>query len=218
MKQVVKGQEPAALREWREANAGIPENLRYNCGRWPSTDIKAALMREQGYLCAYTMKRIPGNEDCHIEHVVSRDQCHREWPEGEVDYRNLVACYPGKGGCAYGAKQKDNHPIDNANFVSPLSADVEQRFSYSSNGSISADVSDGAACSTIRILKLDHDDLVELRRAAINEAVLDADLDLSDLQVLAARIMEPNSNGECAEFCLAISQVASQWPPPTNPR
>lgn len=218
MKRIVKRQEPVALREWREANAGIPENLHYKHGGWPSAAIRTALTQEQGYLCAYTMKRISGNQDCHIEHIMSRDQCRQDWPEGEVDYRNLVACYPGNGACPYGARQKDNHPINQTNFVSPLSADVEQRFRYSSNGDISADVSDGAACSTIHILKLDDDELVELRRAAIREAVLDSDLDLPDLQVLAARIMEINSNGEYAEFCLAISQVAGQWPPSTNSR
>lgn len=218
MKRIVKSQEPTALRRWREANSGIAENLHYNRGGWPGAEIKAALMQEQGYLCAYTMRRITDGRDCHIEHVMSQDQCRRDWPEGEIDFQNLVACCPGNGRCPYGAIEKGNHPINQASFVSPLSEDVERRFQYLATGDVVSDASDNAAESTIRILKLDHDELVELRRAAVAEAVLDSDLELPDLRVLAAKIMELNSNGEYPEFCLAISQVASQWPPPTNQR
>jgi uncharacterized protein (TIGR02646 family) len=216
MKRIVKSQEPVALRHWRETNSGIAENLHYNRGGWPGRAVKAALMREQGFLCAYTMRRIPTEQDCHVEHVMSQDQCREQWPEGDVDYSNIVACYPGKGSCPYGAIYKKSHSINQVNFVSPLCAEVEGRFKYSAEGGIKADALDEPARSTIQILNLDHPELVELRRAAISEAVLDADLDQADLQALADKFMEPNLNGEYAEFCLAISQVASQWPPHTS--
>lgn len=59
-----------------------------------------ALLEEQGYICAYCMRRVPcrdrinGNitqEGHRIEHVLSRN----EHPELQLSYRNMVVCCPG---------------------------------------------------------------------------------------------------------------------------
>lgn len=125
------------------------------------------MLNEQGWLCAYTGRDI-SPEKCHIEHINAQAHCQR----GEdVDYRNLVACYPEAtfGHAPYGAHQKEEWPLPNERhlFVSPLNASCEARFSFNYRGHISATNNDEAAIKTIEKLKLDHPELTALRRQAI---------------------------------------------------
>ena len=60
-----------------------------------------ALLQEQGYICAYCMRRIPckdkiSNEDHHVEHILSREK----HPDRKLDFRNMVICCPGHIGDA----------------------------------------------------------------------------------------------------------------------
>lgn len=62
-------------------------------------ELVDALMREQGFICAYCMCRIPckstiSNEDHRIEHILCRD-LH---PDKELQYVNMVICCPGHMG------------------------------------------------------------------------------------------------------------------------
>jgi uncharacterized protein (TIGR02646 family) len=218
MKRIVKGREPEALRLWREQNASIPENLKYDRGNWPTRAVKAQMLAEQGYLCAYTMQSITTEDHCHIEHVVPQSQPGQPL-HFDIDYHNLLACSPGNQPppnwnpkYPYGAQFKGAKYIDENNFVSPLREDVEKRFHYGPDGSVIASTRDTAVVSTIRILYLDHPQLVELRKAAINELILDADppLSVEEAEVLSVDVMAVNSAGRFPEFCLAISQVA-EW-------
>jgi uncharacterized protein (TIGR02646 family) len=59
-------------------------------------ELVESLLKEQGYICAYCMRRIPcrdkiSNEDHHIEHILSRDN----HPDKKLDYHNMVICCPG---------------------------------------------------------------------------------------------------------------------------
>lgn len=86
MRKIVKGREP---REWTEYRAtpgaeyqSIPE-------------LRDSLLKEQGYICAYCMRRIPhrdrnSNEDSRIDHIWGRNHKERE-----LDYSNMVICCPG---------------------------------------------------------------------------------------------------------------------------
>jgi len=132
----------------------------------------------------------------------------------DLDYSNMIACFPGtkpppewNPKYPYGAQQKGGTYIDATNFVSPLSTDVEGRFHYAADGSVHSDTSDAAALNSIEILRLNHDALSELRRAAIEERVLDASLSAEEAEELAVTILSPSSSGMLPEFCTAISQV-----------
>jgi uncharacterized protein (TIGR02646 family) len=217
MKLIIKGEEPQELRRWKQENAESPQNLTYR--NMPTDQVKHQMLSEQGSLCAYTMQRIEGTEDCHIEHIVPQNQPHQP-SNFDINYTNMVTCFPGNKPSPekkwnpkypYGANRKGGTRIDENNFVSPLRADVEQRFFYHADGSISAAPDDIAANSSIRILKLDHDQLVELRKAAIEERVFDDDsLTIEGTEALAMSIMEFNVAGRLPEFCLAVSQVAAR--------
>lgn len=61
-----------------------------------SEDLRNALLREQGYICAYCMRRIPTKdpdtpEESHIEHI----KCIHNHQGLQLDYRNMVICCPG---------------------------------------------------------------------------------------------------------------------------
>jgi len=181
----------------------------------PKTEVKRQMLVEQGYLCAYTMQRISTPDDCHIEHVVPRSQPNQP-PHMDIDYANLLACIPSNtpghkpliDNFPYGAPKKGGTHVDMNNFVSPLQEDVERRFQYAADGSVKHLGNDSAAESTIKILRLDHKELVDLRKAAIEERVLDVDLSAHEAEALSRAIMTADVAGRIPEFCLAISQVA----------
>lgn len=211
MRRIIKGPEPVALRKWKDENRGIPENLAYGALHGHETRaIRRQMLQEQGYLCAYTMQRIQDVDDCHIEHLIPQSQDDN----GGLDYENMLACFPGvkpppewNPKFPYGAQKKGGTWITDTNFVSPLSVDVENRFRYAVGGSVGATGVDAAASSTIEILGLDHPDLCELRKAAIEERVLDASLTAEEALELATSIRSADSSGMFPEFCVAIAQI-----------
>lgn len=172
------------------------------------------MLLEQGYLCAYTMLRIDTIDDCHIEHIAPQSQANQP-PQNEIDYNNLLACIPSNTpghrpgiSIPYGANVKANVTVDEDSFMSPLHPDVEDRFQYRPDGTVSQ--VDAAAENTIRVLALNHSALRELRKAAIDERVWGAEILTADqADQLSHRIMDADRDGRIPEFCLAISQVAA---------
>ncbi|MGO9574335.1 MAG: hypothetical protein ACLPTQ_08410 [Terriglobales bacterium] len=216
MRRIIKGPEPEQLRRWKEENAETPQNLTYN--NMPKEGVKLQMLAEQGYLCAYTMQRIRTVNDCQIEHVVPQNQPNQP-PHHGIDYGNLLACIPSNTpghnppaeSFPYGALKKGGIRVDRNTFVSPLEEDVERRFQYAPDGSVRSLPNDAAASNTITILRLDHSVLNELRKAAIDERVLDIDLSSDEAEALSRTIMIADAAGKIPEFCLAISQVATWY-------
>jgi len=213
MRRIIKGQEPEELRRWKEENTNTPQNLTY--ANMPKAGVKIQMLVEQGYLCAYTMQRILTPDDCHIEHVVPQSQQNQP-PYLDINYSNMLACIPSNtpghrpliDDFPYGAPKKGGAHIDEHNFVSPLQEDVEHRFQYAADGSVKPLLNDGAAENTVEILQLNHPQLNELRKAAIDERVLDSGLSADDAENLSHTIMANDAAGRIPEFCIAISQVA----------
>ena len=87
MKKIAKSKEP---KEWTKYR--LTPGVKYS----PIPELREALLKEQGYLCAYCMRRIPtkdsnSDETSRIEHVKSR----KNHPELQLDYSNMVICCPG---------------------------------------------------------------------------------------------------------------------------
>lgn len=87
MIKIEKGPEPESWRRYRNT-----PGAQYSA----TGELREALLKEQGYICAYCMRRIPAKavlsgETSHIEHLQSR---HRH-PDLALDYRNMVVCCPG---------------------------------------------------------------------------------------------------------------------------
>lgn len=92
--------------------------------------LRESLLREQGHLCAYCMRRINGQSDVKIEHLKART------PENELLYHNLLAvCKGGEGEPPWAQScdtKKGNRPL----FISPLSRTDMNRIYYKNNGEI----------------------------------------------------------------------------------
>lgn len=159
-----KGNEPNALQERRLSDAPFG---------WGEVDddpelksqIRDALLDEQGELCAYTGIRI-NLTDLHIEHLKPRAH---DW-EGDTDvrYENMVACHTKAGG-EFGAVYKGSWPSPSEwdDFVTPLEERCEQCFRYETNGSVHAASTNRAAEQTIENLNLNHPELEDKRQSAI---------------------------------------------------
>lgn len=177
MKFIQKGDEPPLLRQWRLENQSTPQNYKYhNVPREALAEVRISLLKEQGFLCAYTTLRIKDEFGGHIEHLRARSPEENPEQDGtvsaklEVAYSNFLYCYPGGdvGHCEYGAKCKDNTSINVDTFVSPLEVNCEQHFCYGKDGVIFPTRSnDLAAKATIAILNLNHVDLKSRRENAI---------------------------------------------------
>lgn len=88
MIKINKGDEPDAWTQKKDT----PGFTKYE----PITELRDALLAEQGYICAYCMREIPTKdkgvkETSKIEHVKSRD----DRPDLQLDYDNMVICCPG---------------------------------------------------------------------------------------------------------------------------
>lgn len=220
MRHIHKGSEPKDLRDWKRENKDFPDNLFYGHGStFPTAAVKAALLKEQCHLCAYTMKRLSTVDDFHIEHIRPRTVTKKN-PDTkllEVDYGNLLACFPPKSDKSpgYGAPWKDDYEVTDDNFVSPLHGSCETRFLYNSAGEVKYAEGDNAAKMTIDALKLNHEVLVELRERELRAYGVkrrgSQPISAKKARELAENIMNPDNDGFLPEYCVAIRQVAERY-------
>jgi uncharacterized protein (TIGR02646 family) len=208
MKFVQKGGPPHEYRNWcRQVEGTNKEDYREM-----QSDIKsvvlAALIQEQGDICAYTMKRID-RETSHIEHVKPESLCRSDRKGSDLSFANMLACFPRDGMRRvhrYGAQKKDDW-WDTALFVSPLDPACEKRFRFNLAGEISATSVNAAARKTIRVLALDHPALTEERRRAIDEWLYGQGGSEPLSKAKASRLREKVCNrsaGRFIEFCVAL--------------
>lgn len=87
MIKINKSREP---REWTEYR--LTTGVDYEA----IPELRKALLKEQGYICAYCMRRIPvkdanSSETSRIDHILSREH----HPDLKLNYNNMVVCCPG---------------------------------------------------------------------------------------------------------------------------
>lgn len=221
MRSIKKGAEPRALIEWKRENRNTPHNLYYGKGSsFPSEAVRQALLKEQFHLCAYTLRRLPTATECqakgqgtqfscHIEHVLA--QTHHE--ADSIAYDNLVACYPSsqtKMACGYGAVEKADYDVARKPFVSPLSANVERQFRYSSDGYVEGLTPDAVA--TVEVLKLNHPTLVNDRAAVVRGRLRPRGTPITAAAArrLADEVNSPDAQHCLPEYCQALKQQAER--------
>lgn len=103
-------------------------------------DLRNALLKDQGYICAYCMRRIPiadkgTTETSHIEHIIPRSALAK--PEEQMDYSNMVICCPG---AMTSTKESDTHcdrhKKEKLISFTPFQQESVDTISYSADGSI----------------------------------------------------------------------------------
>ncbi len=226
MKYILTSNQPQSLIEWKK-NESI-EGQRHYDGSLPSDvkeDIRNHRVEDQGGLCAYTMREIvplhDGTWDAHIEHVVARSYSKASGNlEETVDYKNMVVCVNKAANLPYGASARGDRELP----VTPFDQSCERRFSFSLEGKMkSANSSDAEAESTIEILRLNHDQLRDLRLAAMaregfalhvsdnnsgNRFRPPKSLSSKAARLLAETIVKPKPDGRLPAFCVAIAYAA----------
>ena len=132
MIRIAKSKEPE---DWT-ARKNTPGVTKYKHATIPA--LKEALLKEQGYICAYCMRRIPikdngNNEQYEIDHVFSQ----LNHPELQFEYGNMAICCPGFiNGIEHCDKSKHDNDL-NIPIFSPL---AQASISYSTkNGEIKSD-------------------------------------------------------------------------------
>jgi uncharacterized protein (TIGR02646 family) len=220
MKQIKKTVAPYEYIKWCNIQKDLGVN--YNFKRLPNPpkeNFHEFLLREQGFICGYTMKRV-NLKISHLEHFKPQHVCIQEGPGKDLDYYNLIACFPKDGmksNCRYGAQAKDkwweNNGVD---FLSPVNDACELRVIFNMNGEISSTNNhDLKAQNTISILKLKDPALTNDRKKSIHEFIFGADgatpLSPDEVKIAIDRICEPNSDGLFYEYCIAIHDALYEY-------
>ena len=209
------------MEEWLEENKDTPECLGfYIMDSRVKRNLKQYLVSEQYYLCAYTGIEIT-IDNSHLEHLypfsLCKDKNGRETLKA-YDYFNLVACFPKivqdistlhpkMEKLDFGAFKRGNW---NTHFLSPLTPDCENRFTFSIYGEISAsNHNDIEVVETIKELGLHSTDLTSLRATAINSQLgLDGTpLSTEEMEFILSEIDVPNAEGKLSAFCFVIKQA-----------
>jgi uncharacterized protein (TIGR02646 family) len=218
MKHIQKRGCPHAYLQWCKSVAGTNMEDYRELTKVEKEPLLEALIEEQGGLCAYTMKRIDPSS-AHIEHLKPETLCRTERRGSDLDYTNMVACFPRDGMARkyrYGAQQKDDWWEGEGNeFVSPLHPACEQRFQFRLSGIIEPVGNHPAAVNTIYVLKLDHLSLTEDRKQSIEEFIYGPSRDdpLSEAQATRAlaNVCALDGKGRFYEFCIAIRDAIQEY-------
>lgn len=228
MRRIVDQQPPAELINWTAQQRPTGINFSFETlGRvqigGEERDVKAAILaqrlNDQGYLCAYTLRRITENS-AHLEHIVPRTVSYgANRPEETVTYRNIVACFPKNGGDTshgYGAPVRKDLPL----VVSPCEERCERAFNYHRTGRVEPGFPpEHPQYEPVRqqiddTLILNADFLVRARKDAIKRAgvstVDDPDVIKSPeaAERLASEMLNFKRGHELTPFCVAISHAA----------
>lgn len=217
MKRIIKVGSPKSYSDWVKNMRG-KNNEDYRHLQNPEKGhLHDTLLAEQGNLCGYTMKRITKTTS-HIEHIKPESLCRDEKRGSDLDYNNLIACFPREGmssKCRFGAQKKDNWwESDGSQFVSPLSQNCEALFFFKINGEIKANSNNARAKKTIDVLKLNDKTLTEDRKNAIEEFIYGEHNDpLSkgsaerSIEIIRKRL----ADGSFVEFCIPIEHGLKEY-------
>ncbi len=224
MKRIRKTHPPREFLEWLKENEGLDCSYAALQGKEAHKVLKNHLLREQGFLCAYTGVSI-SQEESHIEHIKPQKVCKKIPNPGksyleDVEYRNIVACFPKDGADkshGYGAPIKENWWNEEL-FISPCQEDCERRFIYKWGGKVSpAQENDTAANTTIDILGLNAKSLQDRRKGAIkgffgfSTKLKTKMLSKPEAKALLAIIGKPDSTGKLPEFCFVFEQLLPRY-------
>lgn len=212
MKRIKKRSAPSELERWFRAQPIGDDGQKINCRykHMPSdvrAKIKKRLLAEQGYICGYTGIRIDERRS-HIEHIKPQSKYYEN--HEDIDYTNIIAAYPGteSGECPYGAHIKKNHYGDR--FISPVSPDCETAFKFSLDGTIKG-TSENATHTIEDILKLNHPALNDMRQAAIDTVLIEANLSLKQAETLLEKIYNRDAQKRFRPFCFVLKQACQEY-------
>ena len=159
--------EPASLKKKRSTPGSPPFD---SCNK---DDIRRALLKEQGYLCAYCMQRISEETDENGYPVTKIE--HYQVQSGDnslqLNILNMLAVCRGNEGEAKKLQHCDTSRGNQSLTINPMNENCEQLVEYETSGEIFS--KNGAVQNDLaNVLKLNNQRLVEYRKYAIDAARL----------------------------------------------
>lgn len=129
MRYIQKGAEPQSLiRYKKEANA-------YYDGFDKKDEIRESLLKEQGHLCGYCMRRLESCADVKIEHIVSQSSL-KENERAALDYRIMLGVCNGNAGKPRRQQTCDTHRGNDDLKINPFNQTLMNMVKYKSDGTI----------------------------------------------------------------------------------
>ncbi len=220
MRYIEKNEPPQALLFWKAQRNAAAQSLDFaELGRvemnGEMVDVKKAIksqrLKDQGFLCAYTMLRITADTS-HIEHLIpqslSRIEKHREQT---VEYGNMVVCYPGKEskGCIeFGATYRGDALLA----VTPRDPKCEILIQYHQNGTVTSDEPAVERMLNEEVLNLNAPTLKDRRKDIFDQHGVglrsDKPLKIREAERFVNSVMSQNAKGERPPFCVALAHAA----------
>lgn len=241
MKHIVKNPEPQAFIKWKQHHHEALERKTQEATNmdvlWDmlppklpkaGTDVgieplfskkklRHALLKEQGYICAYCTRSISNDHKTKLDHFRPKEKSG--YPHLVFAYENLLACCDGgerdtdKPRQLYCDSQKGRKdPSKPPQIVSPLDPECEAFFEFDEMGKIHAAGGNAKALYTISSLGLDARALNKLRAAAINEYIFGVLTDDMDTTAEIAFLQKKDVAGKFQPFCTAITSVLRHYP------
>ncbi|WP_375514570.1 retron system putative HNH endonuclease [uncultured Nostoc sp.] len=215
MKHIKKGQEPEKFTNWKALeNDDWKPSWDDNFQTPEKPVVHDALLKEQGYICCYCGMRITRTTS-HIEHLKPRST----YPNLALEYTNLIASCQGESEepptvpvhCGH----KKKYWYDENLMVSPLEINCADFFKYPASGEIQPTDNPGkkvVAETTIKKLALDIDKLQNMRRVAIDAALLATEgLTEIEIKLLAEGYEKLDVDGQYTPFCAAIGYLLNNY-------
>ncbi len=194
MIKIEKGREPKELVEYRRKSGASYEGI----DRSVKEKVLESLMKEQGHLCAYCMRRIPekrrlpdGVSPATIEHWFPQNPEDKEDHGQGLDYRNMLAVCAGNRGC----KTEKNLTCDarrknSAIKVNPCNPDTLKGIFYEATGRIrSVDPAIDEDLDKRLNLNCEAISLPEIRKKVLEELLFDI------------RKKHPNAGSDIRSYC-----------------
>jgi len=195
--------EPVSLIKYRTTTP----NPTYSGYPNPS-DLKQALLKEQGNICGYCMQRISielnqnNKPKIEVEHIKSQ----KNYPDKSLDYNNMVGvCNGNSRGIEHCDKSKKAFELKK---LIPTNKNCENLITYSTSGYINSKSKNKEVENDINtVLKLNNQNLVEIRKNTID--LVHKKLEKEYPNDWTKRIFENeiefyksrNKNGEYYQFC-----------------
>ncbi len=171
MKYIKKHQknEPKTLKDYREKTPNSTYNGFIDTGHL----LKEALLKEQGHICAYCMKRVSldRNEvhkkpEIEVEHYLSQ----KNQPNKQLDFMNMLGVCNGTSGLQKHCDKSKKHR--NLSTLNPLKKDYcENLLTYTLSGKIESKSNNSEVENDIGLLKLNEDNIVDARKNVIDFAI-----------------------------------------------
>jgi uncharacterized protein (TIGR02646 family) len=166
MKRIIKNPEPDEFIRWKASFTDIVPGWGEFDTKPMKQTVKKSLLEEQGYICCFCEVSVDA-ENGQIAHLLDRAR----HPDSTLQYNNMLYSCPEQPS---GIPKTCNQSQENKKLpVSPLDDDCEERFLYTANGKIlPKNEMDNEAEDTIRILNLNTKHLVDARKKAFDEVLL----------------------------------------------